>query len=162
MRDDRRHANNTIPRMPATSWLSMVRTSAKYREEGWLNLLRSPASDIVIIGTETEARFVEEAGHPAVIIEDDVAAVVFTSAVETLLDEGYFIPPLLLLVESLSGLTTTEKLLFLSLAEKTPIELVMAERPDSSLADLIDFYEDTLGKLLNAASRRIKEEEYGA
>ena len=162
MRDDRKHANKTIARRPVTSWLSMVRTNADYRKEDWIDLLESPVQDIVIVSTETEARFAEEAGHAAVIVEDEISAIVFVTTVETLMSEGYFIPPLLLLTQSATRLTATEKLLFLSLAEKTPMELVLAEIPDSSLADLIDFYEDTLGKLLNAASRRIMEEEYGA
>lgn len=160
MRDDREMKNRQI-KAPVSGWHSLVRTNLYFRKEGWLNLLRSPVSDIIIVSTDIEGRLVEEAGHPAVVIEDDVAAVVFTSAVETLLDEGYFIPPLLLLVQSLDGLTTTERILYLSLAKMTPIELVIGDRYGSSIQNLVDVSWEDFVELLDAAYRKIMKEEYG-
>lgn len=160
MKDNNTKERNNQLRTPVSSWHSLVRTSFHYRSEGWLNLLRNPVSDIVIVSTEIEAKLVEEAGHPAVIIEDDVAAVVFTSAVETLMEDGYFIPPLLLLVESLDGLTTTEKILYLSLAKMTPMELVIGERMGLSVTGLVKADWLLFKELLENSSKKVRGEKY--
>lgn len=159
MRDDREMRNRQI-KAPVSGWLDLVRTNPYYRKEGWLNLLRRPVPDIIIVSTDIEAKLVEEAGHCAVIIENDVAAVVFTSAVETLLNEGYFIPPLLLIVESLDGLTAAEKLLYRSLARLTPMELVIGDRQGLSIAGLVEVDCQRFKNLLDAASKKIREEKY--
>lgn len=156
MRDDRKHANKTIARRPVTSWLSMVRTNADYRKEDWIDLLESPVQDIVIVSTETEARFAEEAGHAAVIVEDEISAIVFVTTVETLMSEGYFIPPLLLLVESLESLTAPEKILYLSLAKLTPMELVLGERLGFSISDLIEVDCLKINDIIDTASRKVR------
>lgn len=157
MRDDREMRNRQI-KAPVSGWLDLVRTNFYYRGEGWLYLFHKSTKDIVLVSTDTEAKLVEEFGHAAVIIDDEVAAVVFATAVETLINEGYFIPPLLLLVESLESLTAPEKILYLSLAKLTPMELVLGERLGFSISDLIEVDCLKINDLIDSASRKVRGE----
>ena len=158
MRDDREMGNRQI-KAPVSGWLDLVRTNFYYRGEGWLYLFHKSTKDIVLVSTDTEAKLVEEFGHAAVIIDDEVSAVVFATAVEMLINEGYFIPPLLLLVESLESLTAPEKILYLSLAKLTPMELVLGERLGFSISDLIEVDCLKINDLIDSASRKARGEK---
>ena len=76
------------------------------------------------------------------------------------MEDGYFIPPLLLLVESLDGLTTTEKILYLSLAKMTPMELVIGERMGLSVTGLVKADWLLFKELLENSSKKVRGEKY--